>query len=439
MAETIDDELHPRQVRSVYLITYSSADVERFPTRESFALAVVNVFGETAAEVLQWVCCKEKHVSEKYHFHIAVKLNKNNRWLTIKNKLILQHQISVHFSSVHPNYYSAWQYVTKADKKYIESENHPDLTNTGPPRTLNATNTKRKAASSLQQTKKPCVEKRLTNADVSDIIVKHKITNRTELLVLAKKQKELGKLNLSNYILNKGIKKALEVIDTTWEMDNAEKKLKRGAMSRIDILEDCLNERCVDGCKGIWLAAANDILNNNNITPNDFASAIHKLLKKGRGKYRNLFITGPANCGKTFLLNPLTEIFHCFVNPASTTFAWVGAEEAEVIFLNDFRWSSQLIPWHDLLLLLEGQPVHLPAPKSHFSKDILLTCDTPIFCTSSQKLSYIKNGAINERETEMMLVRWNTFELYAQIPHNNQVNIKSCKKCFANLILRNDF
>jgi len=60
-------------------------------------------------------------------------------------------------------------------------------------------------------------------------------------------------------------------------------------------------------------------------------------------------IVGTANCGKTFLLNPLTEMYHTFCNPASGSFAWIGVESGECIFLNDFRWSPQLIPWHDLL------------------------------------------------------------------------------------------
>ena len=37
--------------------------------------------------------------------------------------------------------------------------------------------------------------------------------------------------------------------------------------------------------------------------------------------------------------------------------------------------------WHDLLLRLKGDVVHLPAPKTHFAKDISLTSDTRIFCT----------------------------------------------------------
>ena len=36
----------------------------------------------------------------------------------------------------------------------------------------------------------------------------------------------------------------------------------------------------------------------------------------------------------------------------------------------------------DLLLVLEGDPVHLPAPKSHFCKDIVFDRGTPTFGTS---------------------------------------------------------
>ena len=95
-------------------------------------------------------------------------------------------------------------------------------------------------------------------------------------------------------------------------------------------------------------------------------------------------------------------MYRSFSNPATSTFAWVGAGKAEVIFLNDFRWNPQIIQWHDLLLMLEGQPVHLPAPKSYFSKDLEFTRDTPIFCTTKHDLVYVKGGVIDERETEMM-------------------------------------
>ena len=93
---------------------------------------------------------------------------------------------------------------------------------------------------------------------------------------------------------------------------------------------------CVTECNGQWLQAAYNLLQSNETPVRDFVQAIYVLLEKGRGKNRNLYIHGPANCGKTFILSPLKLIYKTFSNPATGTFAWVGAEDAEIIMLNDF-------------------------------------------------------------------------------------------------------
>ena len=36
------------------------------------------------------------------------------------------------------------------------------------------------------------------------------------------------------------------------------------------------------------------------------------------------------------------------------------------------------IQWHDFLLMLDGQLVHFPAPKSHNAKEIVFKIDTPV-------------------------------------------------------------
>lgn len=68
-------------------------------------------------------------------------------------------------------------------------------------------------------------------------------------------------------------------------------------------------------------------------------------------------------------------IYDTFLNPAT------GAEQAEIIFLNEFRWDPKIIAWADLPQALEGDTVHLPAPKNVSSRDVELTKDTPFFAT----------------------------------------------------------
>ena len=159
----------------------------------------------------------------------------------------------------------------------------------------------------------------------------------------------------------------------------------------------------------------------NGITAESFASAIYAALKHGRGKYRNVYIYGPANCK----------------NPASGTFAWLGIEKPEVVWLNDFRWKPSLIPWCELLQVLEGDIVHFPAPKNVMSKDIVREKDTLFFATSDAPLALIKGGTIDRVNTEMMHVRWPTFQLYRQIPKEQQKEMAVCSSCFAKLIMSN--
>ena len=133
-------------------------------------------------------------------------------------------------------------------------------------------------------------------------------------------------------------------MNTAWEIENAAEKLARSKKTRLELLQEVKEEECTEGCGGLWKICAEEILANNQVPPQVFSDAVCDLPIKGSGKYRNIMITGNANCGKTFLLNPLTLIFNTFFNPAFGT--WVGVQNAECIFLNDFRWSPQVIPRH---------------------------------------------------------------------------------------------
>ena len=69
---------------------------------------------------------------------MAITLNRIKRWMPIRDYLKNKWSIYVHFSNRHVNYYTAWLYTTKEDRNYIQSPDHPDLANSGPPRTMSA-------------------------------------------------------------------------------------------------------------------------------------------------------------------------------------------------------------------------------------------------------------------------------------------------------------
>ena len=194
-----------------------------------------------------------------------------------------------------------------------------------------------------------------------------------------------------------------------------------------------MGKECTTGCNKDWLKCALEVLKQNNQHPYVYAAAIRDLLINGRGKFRNIMIIGPANCGKTFMLKPL-ELIYVFSNPANDKYAWVGADTAEIMVLQDFRWCRDSIPWKDLLLLLEGETVKLPAPKNQFSTDVVIKKDIPIFATSKSRITYTgKFNSTDDRETEMMSVRLKYIEFTHQITENEQKQVAPFARCFAEL------
>ena len=94
-----------------------------------------------------------------------------------------------------------------------------------------------------------------------------------------------------------------------------------------------------------------------------------------------------------------------------------------------------MIPWQEFLKLLEGQSVHLAAPKTHYARDILITDDVPIFATSIVPIMFAGKSAGNvEGEIAMMEARWRKFQLSVQNPLSEQKTVKSCSRCFCELV-----
>ena len=70
-------------------------------------------------------------------------------------------------------------------------------------------------------------------------------------------------------------------------------------------------------------------------------------------------------------------------------YAWVGANQAKIIILQDFYWSSEFIASKDLLLLLEVETVKLPSPIKQSSSDVCVCIDIPAFPASKQKWLHV--------------------------------------------------
>ena len=169
---------------------------------------------------------------------------------------------------------------------------------------------------------------------MTEIIVEKNVKLLVDVEALARQQKKE----------NRTPRAVADILNTACGIENVGEKLARSKKTRLELFQEAREKECTEGCDGLWKICAEEILANNQVPLQVFCDGVCDLLLKGKGKYWYIMITGNANCGKTFLLNPLTLIFNSFCNPASENIAWVGVQNAECIFLNDFRWSAQVIP-----------------------------------------------------------------------------------------------
>ena len=86
-----------------------------------------------------------------------------------------------------------------------------------------------------------------------------------------------------------------------------------------------------------------------------------------------------------------SRICNFVIAQANDKYAWIVVETSECIFLNDFWWNCELIAWKEFIICVKH--------------------DLLIFATGKEKISYIgRYQATDDRETEMMSVRWKYFE-----------------------------
>ena len=240
------------------------------------------------------------------------------------------------------------------------------------------------------------------------------------------------------------MKEAATVTKCTMKCFNAYGTLKskvriqtRLELDRIQILRACENEPCSCETPLKWQEMANQVLILNGIGIDTYSQAILAALTLGRGKFRNILHIGETNRAKSFLIQPLKLIYNAFNNPSRASFNWIGVDTAEVILLNDFRWGRDVLPWEQILLLLEGDIVKFPAPKNQFGADIELSVDTPIFATSRSEIEF-KSGNVDpaqvEQENAMMRSRWKAFHFTYEFSEEQQVACPPCKHCYAAFI-----
>ncbi len=483
-AEVVPAEVLPAEVvrppyltandpHRVYIITYSQADRQIFPTRQAFGVACVAAFG--GGHVIKYFCSvMEPHENGGFHYHVAILLSESKRWKYARDYLEKTFGVNVNFSSSpqdHPFYEGAYMYVTKWDKNFFHGhvqEKHPKKceldggkrgaimrkANTASKKSAHNRRREKDAEQEKKKEEKQKRRKRMDKLDVVDFIIESNIETDEELLSAGKSRRdEYGDRDMLLFLTNLGEKGRRDILRDAWKTKTSTEVVELRSKSRMDIIREVLSnlDNCVCSQKGMWLVLALDVCEKNHLEWKDVSNAFYDLLSNGRGKHRNIVLYGERNCAKTFLLEPLTYVFkNTFHTPPASAFGWLGVEDAQVIYLNDFRWKPSegkkggSISWDALLRLLEGHHCSLPAPMNSRSEHIKLpaTNDVPVFCTSRAVPRFWKENEnepqtpIHVTENKMMDERWfgKGIHLTHVFEEDQKVDTPPCPFCFAKFV-----
>ena len=112
---------------SVYLCTYSQADILMQVTAGEFGEMIANEFDKGKLKsVVQWVSSAELHKTEGVHYRHATKPQRQKQ---VKLNIEREHGTVIDFVGFHDTYYDAFTYITKQDSHYVTSSGHVDLDN----------------------------------------------------------------------------------------------------------------------------------------------------------------------------------------------------------------------------------------------------------------------------------------------------------------------
>ena len=464
--EVLSLDTNINEGRRVFIITYSQADERKFSSRQEFGHACVAACGGGSC-VNYFAVGREPHAEGGFHYHVSILCTKMVRWKKPWKYLRETHGITVNVSTapVERQFYDgAYAYVTKWDRNYFHGhvlkkhQSHQELLEAASDRrreiakTANAASTS--AAKERRQGKeaKEKKEKRVDRLDLLDFIAENNLRTDDELLsCVDRRRKEMGDRAMARAITALNEKKRNDLIKDAWKMKTAPAMVAALGKSRMESIREIAADKsnCVCDESGLWLAMAYDVCQKNNIEWKAMSNAFLDLMEQGRGKGRNIILTGERNCAKTFLLEPLTHLFgdQCFHTPPSSNFGWMGVEKSLVIYLNDYRWKPYTrkgnIAWDELLRLLEGHTCKLPAPMNSCSEHILIRADNdiPIFCTGRALPQWYREyeneplTMIHQKENDMMIERWREFKMTHVFEKEERVDVPPCKFCFCKFIL----
>lgn len=400
--------------------------------RTTFREMVVKCLAEVDVEVIETACFREPHANGNPHFNLLVRGGRQWRWKKAAERLLGTYRVHVSFAENIRTWAEGVVYfrVGSEHKKPEQLDQAPEQwhKNACPapfddflPRVWQQPGFVRTT--------------RLSNLAFYELTRTHDIRDENDLWAKATELSETGDKGLLAYLLDNDAETQLgKVLKAT----DAQEKARRAKKSRVEVLQEYFDSStCCCAEPGRCYNLQNEILRKNGLD-GPFQSKVYGALQSGRAKRRSLCLLGNTDCGKTFLLKGLREVYNCYERPDGGTYQLENLPGTKVVFLNDFEYdaaSKDWMPWSYFENFLDGGHTKVARAKNRGGNTVFKGT-APEFLTAPAEVKLLRRGQEVHAETKQMRKRIDYLSLHVQIPEEAvQEVMHHCKDASLSLAL----
>ena len=471
--------------RMVYLVTFSAllnqgASPElRDPTslsREEVKTAVLDAVANLvqvennsrggrprtrALTAQKLVVVQEEHEDrEACHYHVALKLSAETRFLPLKEALRQRSKLASHWSTSHTQMWSAVRYcVVPTDHKPQVDQTPLVWTSDGKELNLfeeaqepfNAKALKKRremlSLAPAPEGKQPKVA-RFNKMDLTSLILAEGLRSPAEVMAHVQ---EKGSLEMQAFV-NKVQRRLPEYLEDAKAWSTAQASAAAAKETDWQLLVRTAGQQCSctgGGCEW-WDAAITFFERNLQIDREHLASALCKVIAEGPSKTARVpLITGPRNAGKSTVLEPLVELFghDAIVNKpklgASCPLRKLVKDGARFIFFDDFRpvdyaslpRDNPTVAVTTFLAMFCGQPFDVQVSQSFHDGHPQVTWKRGAAITAKAEGLWQPTPAVPAEEIRHMQARVYEFKAEAVIAEHSFRTLPKCAASFAKWLL----
>ena len=276
---------------------------------------------------------------------------------------------------------------------------------------------------------------KLSHLQMYDIFLQKGVTDEDGAWTLAAEMASVGERGLMSSLLE--LKDVGSFIAKVTAAKDAKVRARRREVGRLGLLVEATNTNCVCTPSGRWKELAVDTLGKNNCR-GLFCAAMYKALLEGRKKGNNVFLLGPTNAGKSFLVKPLSLIYNVYTIPDGGSYQLESILDKELVFLNDFEWDTKetWMRWSYFKDFLEGSAMTVARPKNR-GGNVPFDRDLPVIGTAAGPIQYLvragRASVVHVGETQQMDSR--IVYIWLRSPGGEVVECPPCSRCAAELYM----